>query len=153
MSAHKRSVRRYEHHHRLWCEARYATPYDTERAARHLYALRAHLRALGWLASEYNRSGLGVHSGRLLDIGAQPCIIYYMTTSTTHTVLYKDETGTSGPVTVIENAVYAADPEVAKGGFGLPYGYRPKGLTDKSWMTRAKALKVAAEYGVVLTES
>jgi hypothetical protein len=47
---------RYEHHHAEWSAARHR-PGGQRRAARHLYALRAHLRALGWLAPEHNRPG------------------------------------------------------------------------------------------------
>lgn len=55
MSQSEYSAARYQHHHRKWIEAR-----QPRERARHLYALRAHLRALGWLASEYDRPGYGV---------------------------------------------------------------------------------------------
>lgn len=52
------SEARYFHHHGAWIRARRQG--DCERARRHLYALRAHLDHLGWLASEYQVPGYGV---------------------------------------------------------------------------------------------
>lgn len=45
------SMERYTHHHGRWVETR---------SVRHLYALRAHLKQLGWLAAEYDRPGYGL---------------------------------------------------------------------------------------------
>jgi hypothetical protein len=48
------------------------------------------------------------------------------------------------------------DPEIVKssreGGFGIPFGYKPNGMTDLGWRTRREALAIAAEHGVTLTE-
>lgn len=49
---------RYLHHHGRWVEEQHRG--DPRHAARHLYALRAHLRHLGWLAPEYDQPGYGV---------------------------------------------------------------------------------------------
>ena len=51
------SEERYVHHHAEWIQARIRDP---RRAARHLYALRAHLRQLGWLDPRYDVPGYGV---------------------------------------------------------------------------------------------
>jgi hypothetical protein len=52
------SEERYEHHHAEWIEAR--SRRDHRQAARHLYALRAHLHQLGWLDPRYDVPGYGV---------------------------------------------------------------------------------------------
>lgn len=62
--AEKYSTTRYEYHHSKWIEAM-ATA-DSKRADQHLYALRAHLHHLGWLASEYDMPGYGVRKERTL---------------------------------------------------------------------------------------
>lgn len=45
---------RYLYHHGMWINT------SGEVALRHLYALRAHLKALGWLDKKYNVPGYGV---------------------------------------------------------------------------------------------
>lgn len=52
---------RYQHHHAEWVKAGSGRHGE---AKRHLYALRAHLRRLGWLAPEYNVPGYGVREVR-----------------------------------------------------------------------------------------
>lgn len=47
------SEERYQHHHTKWVEAK--SQGDRRRAARHLYALRAHLNKLDWLDPTYAR--------------------------------------------------------------------------------------------------
>lgn len=51
------SIARYEHHHAEWVKAGARVH---GRAGRHLYALRAHLHELGWLAPEYEVPGYGL---------------------------------------------------------------------------------------------
>jgi hypothetical protein len=53
---------------------------------------------------------------------------------------------------VIDHEVYDKDPVVAEGRVGVPFGYKPQGMTDLVWLTRREALAVAAEHGVTLEE-
>lgn len=72
------------------------------------------------------------------------------------TVSYKDEGGELGPVVVIDHEIYDQDPVVARrrneGSVGIPFGYKPQGLTELGWLTRSEALAVAASHGVTLEE-
>jgi hypothetical protein len=72
------------------------------------------------------------------------------------TVRYKDEGGELGPVIVIDHEIYDKDPVIAKNKaedcVGVPFGYKPQGLTELGWLTRRRALAVAAEHGVTLEE-
>lgn len=52
------SMARYQHHHSKWVEAQ--SHGDHRLARMHLYALRAHLHNLGWLAPQHRIPGLGV---------------------------------------------------------------------------------------------
>jgi hypothetical protein len=69
---------------------------------------------------------------------------------------WDDEGREIGPVVVIDHDLYDKDPEIVKscreGGFGIPFGYKPNGMTELGWRTRREALAVAAEHGVTLTE-
>ena len=69
------------------------------------------------------------------------------------TVSFKDEDGELGPVVVIDHDIYDKDPVISKnnadGSVGVPFGYKPQGLTELGWLTRRRAL---AEHGVTLEE-
>ena len=69
---------------------------------------------------------------------------------------YDDEDRPIGPVVVIDHDLYDTDPEIVKrrreGGFGMPFGYTPNGMTELGWRTRRQGLAIAAERGVTLTE-
>jgi hypothetical protein len=73
-----------------------------------------------------------------------------------YTVTFKHEDTVNGrpvgPVTVIDHDEYDQDPEIAEGGIGIPFGYKPRGVTDLGWQTRSAARQIAAGYGVPLTE-
>jgi hypothetical protein len=52
---------------------------------------------------------------------------------------------------VIDHDIYDTDPEIVKrrreGAFGMPFGYKPNGVTELGWRTRREALAIAAERG------
>lgn len=60
-----------------------------------------------------------------------------------------------GPVVVTDTDAYDADPVVAErraaGAIGLPFGYKPAGVTNLGWLTEPEAEAIAAEHGVTLT--
>jgi hypothetical protein len=68
----------------------------------------------------------------------------------------EDDGRAIGPVIVTDHEVYDKDPEIVNRRegrqSGVPFGYKPQGVTDLGWKTRREALAVAAEYGVPLTD-
>ncbi len=69
---------------------------------------------------------------------------------------WDDEDRAIGPVVVIDHDLYDTDPEIVKsrgeGGFGIPFGYKPNGMTELGWRTRREALAIAGKHGVTLTD-
>jgi hypothetical protein len=57
-----------------------------------------------------------------------------------------------GPVVVYDHEVYDKDPEAAKGGLGVPFGYTPQGMHQLGWQKLSVARRVAKHYGVELEE-
>jgi hypothetical protein len=62
-----------------------------------------------------------------------------------------------GPVVVIDLDQYDRDPVLvahrAKGLPGIPYGHKPLGVVDHSWLTLSEAERIAESYGVELQVS